>query len=1119
MSDLFAKPVGGPSQRQEQGQGQPQKPAWDKEKIREIGLYFLNQGANLIPLPWGRKDSPLVSWKKYQEERVTAEQLEKWLNNEKWISEHGGINLAVVCGKISNLIVLDFDVKESYFGFLSSLPKELRDKVTSQCIVVETGKGFHVYVRPKNPEKIPRVIPEGQKAKLPGVSIRGEGAYAVAPGSLHPSGIIYRFVTRPERLGEFEDQEIDIILGAVKDINDVINAGKEVGEIGEDTEKIPEIEPSEWKPLIREDIDKIVELLRPAYVKNHRHWIRMWLSGWGAFYGIDPLSLAEVFLKLVYDPEEESKPEFIRKKLGDILDTYKRYLVLTGRKDADQVIEAVKEEMSKQYGVTPYTSTTESFEVKLKAGEIKGVAGKNTLKEEILASLIEQGKAKEEAEKEVDRIINELKNILGKYRARKKADRQDGYIFVTGLRRVRGSDEWLKWVDAKIEDGGIRVYVASKKYMKDRDTGKLDYEIIEEEIAFVPRDIYVVPHPFMDKKEYYVLKNDGKIHAIFGDMDELIEYLTKKRPWIVNPQASKEIQAALKHPALVKYENIDLIIGITKDGRFNDPYGKIDLNDYGVVGLIEARKWIEEVYPEPNRLIAKINVAVFIGKIVSPMVKYYQSEYNDYYVYNYGRGGEGKTMLFNRVMLPLIDMASQEKQFNLDYISYIKGGLSQAQIRNLVDLNRLPIIFDEQQKDTLVQNISQLISYAIGSSPTGVHAKRYGRGLEEVFGNYRGIIIGTNCEYRDFLDGMEEKKTAVEAGVRRFLVLNWEPTRPVIKDVLRPPKIKPILGAIVKVLSKPEVREKVIQTANVIDTAQAILEALQEEYGEPLQDYIEALNMARQIIREKEASATETEREIIVKNALKVAEEKLKITNPDKIKVLKAILEFPEVADIGYSYPRGKEERKKVAEEEKTKFSAMKEDYKRLEEIEDIVNKLLSGENPTPEIVIFANGSLIKSTPRKLLGKEPNKYGKERRGYKFRLTEFISLFLEPEAKEEQEEQETQEKEEEPKNIEVSEKKEENQVEELSDQVQPQQEVQPEPSQPREIKAENGESWAECSISMGRILEEAGPLTRQELVERLKQAGYTDKAIGMAISYGLRRGNIAEAGDKIILLNK
>jgi hypothetical protein len=1098
MSDLFAKPVSSP------GQEQPSKPAWDKEKIREVGLYFLNQGINLIPLPWGRKDSPLVSWKKYQSEKVTPEQLDKWLNNKKWISEHGGVNLAVICGKVSKLIVLDFDVKESYFGFLSTLPKELRDKVTSQCIIVETGKGFHVYIRPKNPEKIPNVIPEGQKAKLPGVSVRGEGSYAVAPGSLHPSGVTYRFVNKPEKIGEFEDQEIDIILGAVKDINDLVEAGREAGEIKEDTEKLPEVGPSEWKTLSGEDIDRIVELVKPAYIKNHRHWIRMWLSGWGAFYGIHPLSLAETFLKLIYDQEEEAKPDFIRKKLGDILDTYKRYFVLVGRKDADQIIENIREEMAKRYGVTPYVSTVESFEAKLKTGEIKGVAGKGSLKEEITASFIEQGKTKEEAEKEAEKIVTELKQILGKYREKKKPAKQDGYIFVKGLKRVRGENEWIKWIDAKIENDGIRVFIATKKYIKDRETGWEDYEVVEEEFAYIPKDLYVVPHPFTDKKEYYVLKKDGRIYAIFSDLEELIEFLAKTRPWLVNPQASKDMQAVLKHPLLVKHENIDLTIGITKDGTFNDPYGKIDLNDYGVAGLVEARKWIDSIYPEPNRLYAKINVAVFIGKIVSPMVKYYQSEYNDYYVYNYGRGGEGKTMLFNRILLPLIDMATQEKQFNLDYISYIKGGLTQAQIRNLVDLNRLPIILDEQQKDTLVQNISQLIAYAIGSSPTGVHARRHGRGLEEVFGNYRGIIIGTNCGYKDFLDGLEEKKTSVEAGVRRFLVLNWEPVRPVIEGMIKPPKIKPILGAIARVLSKPGVREKVIQTANVIDTAQVVLEALQEEYGEPLQDYIEALNIARQIIMEKEFSVTETEREMIIKNALEVAKEKLKITNPDKIKVLKAILEFPEEAGIGFSYPRNKEERERLIEEERAKIEAMLGDNEEYKELKDyILDTILSSEKPSPEIVIYAGGSLVKTTPRQFLGKPINRYKKP--GYKFRLSEFISLFLSPEAiEEEQEDQNTQKEEKTTAKEEEPEKKEAP--------------AEKEPSQ-QEIKAVNKEDLAECFINLGRILEEAGPLARQELVERLKKAGYSDKAIDKAISYGLKRGKIAEVGDKIIILNK
>ena len=120
---------------------------------------------SLIPLV-GKK--PARAWKEFQAERATQQQIQNWF---------GTHNIGIVTGRISDLIVVDFDDKESARAWF----KNHRSAVK---VIVETRRGVHFYFR----------CPDVEIRNSTGTpDIRGEGGYVCAPDSV-VSGHRYQFV-------------------------------------------------------------------------------------------------------------------------------------------------------------------------------------------------------------------------------------------------------------------------------------------------------------------------------------------------------------------------------------------------------------------------------------------------------------------------------------------------------------------------------------------------------------------------------------------------------------------------------------------------------------------------------------------------------------------------------------------------------------------------------------------------------------------------------------------------------------------------------------------------------------------------------------------------------------
>jgi hypothetical protein len=104
----------------------------------------------------------------------------------KWWGEQGQYNVAIATGRASGVWVLDVDADDGGEATLREL--EAAHGALPATVEVITGAGRHLYWK----------WPDGVDIRnfqvrddLPGIDVRGEGGYAIAPPSVHPSGRVY----------------------------------------------------------------------------------------------------------------------------------------------------------------------------------------------------------------------------------------------------------------------------------------------------------------------------------------------------------------------------------------------------------------------------------------------------------------------------------------------------------------------------------------------------------------------------------------------------------------------------------------------------------------------------------------------------------------------------------------------------------------------------------------------------------------------------------------------------------------------------------------------------------------------------------------------------------------
>ncbi|MBA3870641.1 MAG: bifunctional DNA primase/polymerase, partial [Anaerolineae bacterium] len=168
----------------------------DSQTLLTLAEAYFHLGYSVIPLLGNldptRPKTPALPWSGFQSTRATLNDYEQWFSERHF----GG--LGIVTGRVSNLVVLDFDSETVFNAFKAQHPNLLETHT-----VRSAGRGLpHLYF--KLPDQL---HVDSQKGR--GVDLLSDGRYVVAPPTLI-NGQAYR-VTRggqPHLLSERDIRRI-----------------------------------------------------------------------------------------------------------------------------------------------------------------------------------------------------------------------------------------------------------------------------------------------------------------------------------------------------------------------------------------------------------------------------------------------------------------------------------------------------------------------------------------------------------------------------------------------------------------------------------------------------------------------------------------------------------------------------------------------------------------------------------------------------------------------------------------------------------------------------------------------------------------------------------------------
>ncbi|MER8421665.1 phage/plasmid primase, P4 family [Mesorhizobium sp. M1329] len=144
---------------------------------RSCARHWIEAGASIVPLvPRGKE--PTAGFSSRKSINTVAEARAFLVANPQ-------ANIGIVTGLKSGLVVLDVDGKEGRASLSALIGNH---EALPPTTTVTTGTGRHYYFRHTGAPISGRV---GHLGK--GLDIRAEGNYTVGPGSIHPSGRVYRY--------------------------------------------------------------------------------------------------------------------------------------------------------------------------------------------------------------------------------------------------------------------------------------------------------------------------------------------------------------------------------------------------------------------------------------------------------------------------------------------------------------------------------------------------------------------------------------------------------------------------------------------------------------------------------------------------------------------------------------------------------------------------------------------------------------------------------------------------------------------------------------------------------------------------------------------------------------
>lgn len=162
-----------------------------------IAHTYADNGWRVIPIPAGRKFPEGIT--RWQDKATTDHD-----TIDAWWNEHPDHGIGIATGPGSGIWVLDIDDYDSYRDL------EQRHEPLPDTLTVITGSGgYHFYYR--HPDGID--IRNNASTRLgPGLDVRGDGGFVVAPPSVHPNGRTYEWdAGQPDEIAEAPQWLIDLV--------------------------------------------------------------------------------------------------------------------------------------------------------------------------------------------------------------------------------------------------------------------------------------------------------------------------------------------------------------------------------------------------------------------------------------------------------------------------------------------------------------------------------------------------------------------------------------------------------------------------------------------------------------------------------------------------------------------------------------------------------------------------------------------------------------------------------------------------------------------------------------------------------------------------------------------
>lgn len=139
--------------------------------LLDAALNYARRGFSVIPIA-PRSKIPLIPWKRYQTQAATEKEILSWWERSPQA------NVGIVTGLVSGLLVVDFDPRHDAAGETGKWLRALLPEPT----VRTGGGGLHWYIKAAY-----RSIP----SLLPGLDVKSNGGFVLAPCSVHESGTHY----------------------------------------------------------------------------------------------------------------------------------------------------------------------------------------------------------------------------------------------------------------------------------------------------------------------------------------------------------------------------------------------------------------------------------------------------------------------------------------------------------------------------------------------------------------------------------------------------------------------------------------------------------------------------------------------------------------------------------------------------------------------------------------------------------------------------------------------------------------------------------------------------------------------------------------------------------------